>query len=234
VATGSIENAKLIKLETHALTCRCDDCQQMFPPDRFEAVWTPPRPEGAAAERVTGAIPIGDPKATLSAVLWVDADDRLLVDWPGLPGTAGAHVTVERSPAGGTGRVVDTTDPVLRGFRSEVPLRRKLAERFNARCLVSLGLASPETADFVPCDVHGEGLAALTCAHLLASEEPMEAVILYSVDGDFPDLFCRACFDAFARGHSEVAQPTCSRCQRREATRHHISHATWYGAQPAT
>lgn len=206
----------------------------MFPADRFEAVWTPPRPEGAHVERVTGAIPIGDPKATLNAVLWIDAQDRLLVDWPGLPGTAGAQVTVDRPQSGATGHVIDTTDPVLRGFRSDVPLRRKLAERFNARCLVSFGLASPETADFVPCEVHGDGLAALTCVHLPVSEEPMEAVILYSVDGDYPDLFCRACFDAFARGHSDVAQPTCSRCQRREATRHHISHATWYGAEPTS
>lgn len=224
----------MIKLETHPLTCRCESCQQMFPPDRFEAVWSPPRPEVAHAERVTGAIPIGDPRATLRATLWVDAQDRLLVDWPGLPGTAGAHVTVERPPSGATGHIVDTSDPVLRGFRSDVPLRRKVAERLNARCLVSFGLAAPATADFVGCDVHGEGLSALTCSHLAANPEPMEAVILYSVDGDYPDLFCRACFDAFAQGQSDVARPTCSRCQRREATRHHIGHATWYGAEPSS
>ena len=206
---------------------------EMFPSDRFEAVWTPPRPEGAHVERVTGAIPIGDPKATLSSVLWVDDEDRLLVDWPGLPGTIGARVTIERPPSGATGRIVDTTDPILRGFRSEVPLRRKLAERFNARCLVSFGLAPPETADFVPCEEHGEGLAALTCAHLSTSAEPLEVVIVYGVDGDYPDLFCRPCFDAFASGQMEVAQPTCSRCQRRESSRHHIALATWYGAQPA-
>ena len=99
---------------------------------------------------------------------------------------------------------------------------------------MSFGLAPPETADFVPCDIHGEGLAALTCAHIVASEEPLEAVIVYSMDGDYPDLFCRACFDAFAGGNPDVAQPTCSRCQRREVMRHHITHATWYGAEPET
>ena len=156
------------------------------------------------------------------------------MDWPGLPGTIGAKVDIERPPSGATGRVIDTPDPILRGFRSEVPLRRKLAERFNARCLVTFGLAPPQTADFVACPEHGEGIAALTCVHLAASTEPMEAVIVYSIDGDYPDLFCRACFDKFAAGQMDVARPTCSRCQRREATRHHITHATWYGATPET
>ena len=206
----------------------------MFPADRFDAVWTPPKPDGEHVERVTGAIPIGAAGAPVRCVLWVDEHDRLLVDWPGLPGTAGASVTIKRPPSGGTGEVVDTTDPILRGFRKDVPLRRKLAERFSARCLVTFGLAPAETADFVPCDEHGEGLAALTCSHLAASDEPMEAVIVYGVDGDYPDLFCVPCFERFAGGDADVAQMTCSRCQRREATRHHIVHATSYGADPET
>jgi len=206
----------------------------MFPADRFDAVWTAPRPSEGPAERVTGAIPIGDPAAPVRAVLWVDDEDRLLTDWPGLPGSAGARVAVKRLPTGATGEIVGTSDPILRGFTAEVPLRRALAERFNARCLVLFGLADPETADFVTCAEHGEGLSALTCRHLLEASQTTEAVILYGLDGDYPDLLCRPCFDAFAGGDASVTVTTCSRCQRRSATRHHITHATWYGAHGST
>jgi len=77
---------------------------------------------------------------------------------------------------------VGSPDAILGALTAAVPLRRRFADRLNARCMVELGLAPEGTADFIACERHGRGLPALTCAHLEAEGRPQEAVVLYGVD----------------------------------------------------
>ena len=201
----------------------------MFPADRYDAVWNAPRPQGEDALPAIGAIPIGDPAATLRVGLWVSPEGRLLTDWPGLPGTAGARVDLAQ---GGDGppTVIDTMDPVLRGFTHRIPLRRLAAERFQARCMVLFGLVEDEASDLIACTEHGQGAAALSCAHLLETTQATDAVLVYGVDGDYPDLLCEACLAAYTSGDVTVCVEVCSHCQQRNVYRHEIVATTWYGA----
>lgn len=223
----------MIKVHKHRLTCGCDDCQAMFPAGRFEPAWATPEPtaEGGAArrlERVIGRVPLGDPGATWTFVVWVDQDQRLVNDWPGFPGTAGARVELDRTSHDGP-IITGTRDPALAALAAPVPLRRLAAERINARCMVEYGLAPREVGDLVACPEHGEGAAALACAHVIDGP-PSEAVVVYGLDGDYPDLFCPACLERYALGEVDVAKVVCSRCQQRHLYRHHLVARTWYGA----
>ncbi|MDP6943490.1 MAG: hypothetical protein QF464_05020, partial [Myxococcota bacterium] len=92
----------MIKVEHHPLVCDCADCHTLFPPDRFDAIWPAPRPARADIRAVTAGLPVGGARPALRFSLWLDAEDRLACDWPGLPGTVGARVTVREGPPGST------------------------------------------------------------------------------------------------------------------------------------
>ncbi len=147
-----------------------------------------------------------------------------------MPATEGALVQVEWFA--GVWRVASTTDPILSALAVPVPLRRLAADRLSARCLVMFGLAQPTDADFIECSRHGHGgTSALTCRHVhgTANERP-EAVLLYGVDGDFPDLFCLACLERYAAGDISTCITVCSLCLRDTILSANIVRRTWYGA----
>lgn len=217
----------MIKVLTHTLTCRCDDCVQMFPHDRFEPTWTLPRPS-ETSRKVLGALPLGHPQAGQTFALWVDHNDCLEVDFPGFPGTIGARVEVDWKAYGGP-KVISTHDPALKALADPIPLRRKALERLNQRLMVDYGLAPEEMADFIACERHGHGIPALACAHVVGPE-PVDAVILYGVDGDYPDLLCEPCLERYLARDLSVVQTVCSRCQQEHLYRHHLVASTWYGA----
>lgn len=221
----------MIKLHKHLLVCDCASCRDMFPHGRHDAVWATQDP-GNGARRVLGRVPIGAQNAPLEFVLWVDGDDRLAVDWPGFPGTRGAKVALSLTPApDGAPVILGTHDPALRALTADIPLRRALADRFNARCMVDFGLAPDETADLVACDLHGSGAPAMACSHVVESRDPLDVTVVYGVDGDYPDVFCQDCLARFAQGDVDVCQTVCSRCQQLNLYRHHIVATTWYGAK---
>lgn len=206
----------------------------MFPGDRFDAVWTAAEPEGPGFRRATAEVPLGGAWRGMGFVVWLDDQDRLASDWPGFPGTAGAPVLVRSGAPGEPDAVVGARDAILGALCAPVPLRRRFADRVAARCMVELGLAPPDTADFIECGRHGRGLPALTCQHLDATGQPTDAVMLYGLDGDFPDLLCARCTERYAAGDVEVCVPTCSLCQQERARHHRVIATTWYGAPPAT
>ena len=223
----------MIKVHKHRLTCSCDDCLEMFPSGRFEPAWAQPEPmatagQGRPFERVIGRVPLGDPAAAWTFVVWVDGDQRLAGDWPGFPGTAGARVELDRAAHDGP-VITGTRDPALAALAHPVPLRRLAAERLGQRCMVEYGLAPPEVADFLACPEHGEGIPALACRHVVDGP-PADAVVVYGLDGDYPDLFCPSCLDRFSHGELSVAVTVCSHCQQRHLYRHHLVSRTWYGA----
>lgn len=218
----------MIKVHKHPLVCDCGDCASMFPPGRFEAVWVAPEPAGAA-RRAVGRVPIGHPRPALEVGLWV-ADGRLAADWPGFPGTVGAHVELAERAPGEAPLVVATRDPILSALAPPVPLRRALVDRFNARSMVDHGLAPEDSADFVACARHGHGIGALSCACIIEAAAPREAALVYGLDGDYPDLFCMSCLTLYAGGDVDVCRTVCSRCQQERAYFHHIAATTWYGA----
>lgn len=220
----------MIKVSLHALTCRCPDCLDMFPPDRFEPTWVLPAPTDRKTRKVTGALPLGHPQASHAFSLWVDEDLRLATDWPGFPGTLGARVEVDWHAAGGP-RITGTRDPALAALAHPVPLRRKAIERLNARCMVDYGLAPPDTADHIACPRHGHGIPALAC-RCLAGPERLDIVVLYGVDGDFPDALCEMCLARYLARDLSVVETVCSRCQQDNLYRHRIVSTTWYGAAP--
>lgn len=201
----------------------------MFPPDRYEAAWTLPRPEGRDVRRVIGRLPIGHPQSIPAAVLWVDSDSRLATDWPGFPGTLGALVKVESR---GEPTLVATSDPALAALADPIPLRRTTLERLNARCMVDYGLAPPDVADFVDCDRHGHGAPALACRCVPTSDAPLDVVVLYGLEGDYPDLLCEPCLARYTQGALDAVVTVCSRCQQQHLYRHRIVARTWYGAAP--
>lgn len=219
------------KLAKHLLVCDCADCTDMYPPDRFDVTWSVPRPEAAQVglRKVTGRVPLGHDKARLSFGVWIDEQQRLVHDWPGFPGTAGARV--ELDPLRGSA-IVGTPDPLLGALADPVPLRRKAAERISARCMVELGLADARSgvSDYVQCARHGSGIAALSCAHAQDPTQRIDVVVLYGVDGDFPDVFCEPCLTAYASGDLDVALTLCSRCQQESVYRNRVVATTWYGA----
>ncbi|MGM0575092.1 MAG: hypothetical protein ACQEXJ_05110 [Myxococcota bacterium] len=221
----------MIKLSKHRLTCDCEHCRDTFPLKRFEPTWSVPGPPTDGARAVRGHLPIGDPHPAMHFGLWMDDAECLLVDWPGLPGTAGARVRTRAKGPSEPPVIVDTDDPILRGFTSRIPLRRKLQERLNARCLVEFGLAQPDAADHIACEEHGQGVPALTCPHLM-EPQPREVVVLYGLDGDFPDVLCQDCLQALAGGDTSVCLTTCSVCQRVRVLHHHVVATTYYGARP--
>jgi hypothetical protein len=207
----------------------------MFPPDRFEAAWTLPEPdpghakEGRRFERALGRVPLGDPKATWTFIVWVDEERRLAADWPGFPGTAGARVELAESREGWV--ITRTPDPALAALADPIPLRRLAIERLNARCMVEYGLAPDAIADFIPCARHGFGIPALACAHVIDGPST-DATVVYGLDGDYPDLFCAPCLARYASGEVELALTVCSRCQQAHLYRHRLVARTWYGAAP--
>jgi hypothetical protein len=221
----------VIKVIRHPLTCDCADCAAMFPHDRFEPTWTVPRPS-ADARRAEARLPLGHPRAGLAFVVWVDAEQRLLHDWPGFPGTRGARLEMQWYRPD-SGRATGSRDPALTALCDPIPLTRRLAERINQRCLVEYGLAPPEAADFVACDLHGHGIGALACRCVLEAPEgaPVEAVVLYDTDGDYPDLICTGCLDRFMQRDMNGIVRVCSRCQQMHLMRHRLVARTWYGAE---
>jgi len=223
----------MIKVDKHLLTCACADCLAMFPSDRFEPVWAAAEPDGPA-RRALGTIPLGAPNAPVEVVLFVDAAGRLATDWPGFPGTAGARVELTERGPGQAPMVTGTRDPILGALAPGIPLRRRVAARMNARSMVEHGLAPLDSADFVTCGVHGEALSALTCAHIAQASAPLEVVVVYSPDGDFPDIFCAPCLEDVARGALDLTVTVCSRCQQLNAYRHEVTATTWYGQRPDT
>jgi len=217
----------------------------MFPADRFEPAWTmsEPRPSqgfvdaapiaGGPWERVLGRVPLGSRAATWTFVVYVDRERRLFEDWPGFPGTRGARVDLA-ADLGDDGRTITgTSDPALAALAEPVPLRRIAIERVNARCMVELGLAGAEIADYVACEQHGQGIAALACRHIIESAASIEATVVYDVDGAYPDLFCQACLPRYVRGDIGLAITVCSHCQQAHLYRHRLVERTWYGAEPA-
>lgn len=200
----------------------------MFPHDRFDVTWPAARPEGEAYVASAG-LPIGHTHASLRFEVWVDADGVLLTDWPGLPGTAGARLETRLGPGSANRRVVGTSDPILQGFAGDAPLRRRLAERFAARCSSELGLVGLAATDFVPCEAHGHGLPCVSCEHLLAAGGPVDGALLYDVDGDFPDFLCLACVERLTGGDVSVCVGLCSRCQRDNVRHNRVVAASWYG-----
>ncbi|PKN55938.1 MAG: hypothetical protein CVU56_18720 [Deltaproteobacteria bacterium HGW-Deltaproteobacteria-14] len=219
----------MIKLHKHLLVCDCEHCREMFPHDRHDAVWAAADP-GGGARRAIGRVPIGADEAPLEFVLWVTADDRLAVDWPGFPGTRGAAVTLSGTAPDGAPVIVATRDPALGALSGEIPLRRALAERFTARCMEEYGLAPEGTADLVACERHGSGVAAMACRCVVESPEALDVTVLYGLDGDYPDVFCEACLARFARGEVDVCVTVCSRCQQLNIYRHRVIATSWYGA----
>jgi len=222
----------MIKVTRHPLTCDCADCAAMFPSDRFEPSWTLPKPSDAA-RRLEARLPLGHPRASLAFVVWVDAEQRLLHDWPGFPGTLGARVEAEWYRPD-SGRVVGTRDPALSALSAPVPLTRRFAERINARCMVDYGLAPEDSADLLPCDSHGSGAPALACHCIVAHDAeapPLEVYVLYDTDGDYPDAVCVRCMEAYSAGDLSVVTRVCSRCQQAHLYRHRVIAKTWYGAE---
>jgi hypothetical protein len=219
------------KVLGHALTCRCDDCAAMFPGDRFEAAWTVPQP-GPDARRVEARLPLGHPQAPLAFVVWVDADQRLLHDWPGFPGTVGARLEVQWYRPD-SGRATGTRDVALGALADPVPLTRRFAEAVNARCMVAFGLAPDESADLIACDTHGAGAPATACACVAevgSGAGPREVFVFYDVHGAYPDLVCADCVDRFASGDLGMMRALCSHCQQARLLRHRVVGRTWYGA----
>jgi hypothetical protein len=221
----------LIKVERHPLLCDCEDCAALFPSDRFEASWPAPKPPREDIRPATAGLPIGASSPAIRFTLWLDESDRLACDWPGLPGTIGARVNVRRAPAGSSlsDHVTGTDDVILAGFSDGAPLRRKLTGRLTARLMVEFGLAPPDTADYVPCSRHTLGVSASTCAHLQGATERRDAVMLYGVDGDFPDLFCEPCLKRLNTGDLSLVVTTCSRCLATLARHHRLVGTAWYG-----
>lgn len=218
----------MIKVHKHRLVCRCDDCSAMFAADRFEPTWTMAEPATEPRERVLGKVPLGSAEATWTFVAWVDGDQRLCADWPGFPGTRGARV--ELAATGEGDRVITgTRDPALMALAEPIPLRRLAAERVNARCMVEHGLAPPDVADFIECGRHGRGIAALACDHVV-NDSRVDAIVVYGVDGDYPDLFCEPCLQRYSRGEVQLANTVCSGCQQEHLYRHRLVTRTWYGA----
>jgi hypothetical protein len=220
----------VIKVQKHPICCDCNDCKSLFPPDRFDVTWSQPDPSLPGAEKATAQVPIGPGPAALRFHVWIDAQDRLVNDWPGFPGTSGAHVKVRRGPGNIPPHIIDTRDPILGALRHHVPLRRRLIERFNARCMVEFGIAPMGSADHIPCDHHDHGAPAQTCTHLRNGPAGQDAVVLYGLDGDLPDCFCPACVEALANGDLGVCETICSRCQQHLVYRHNIVRITHYGA----
>ncbi len=217
------------KVLGHPLTCGCDDCAAMFPGDRFEPAWTVPKPS-PEARRVEARLPLGHPQASLAFVVWVDADQRLLHDWPGFPGTAGARLEVQWYRPD-SGRATGTRDVALGALADPVPLTRRFAETVNARCMVEYGLAPEDGADFVSCDAHGSGAPATACACVAAGDgAAREVFVFYDVHGGYPDVVCTDCVDRFAGGDVSMMRPLCSRCQQGRLLRHRVVGRTWYGA----
>lgn len=219
----------MIKVLLHELTCRCDDCAQMFPHDRFEPTWTLPQP-GPDTRRALGSLPLGHPRASATFAVWLDADDRLATDWPGFAGTRGAKVDVEVRGAR-EWAIRGTRDPALAALAAPIPLRRKALERLNQRLMVDYGLAPDDSADYVACELHGQGLPALACAHVVG-QDAVDAVVLYGVDGDYPDLLCEPCLERYLARDLTVVTTVCSRCQQANLYRHRLVASTWYGAPP--
>jgi len=219
----------VIKLHKHLLVCDCAECREMFPHDRSDAVWAALDP-GDGARRVLGRIPIGAASAPLEFVLWVTPDDRLATDWPGFPGTRGAAVTVDAAGPGQTPVITATRDPALGALVDAIPLRRALAERFNARCMIEYGLAPEDTADLVACPRHGSGIGALACRCVADAAEPLDVTVMYGLDGDYPDVFCASCLARFAGGEVDVCVTVCSRCQQLNLYRHRVVATSYYGA----
>ena len=221
----------MIKVEKHPLTCACSDCLTLFPADRFDASWPAPRPAREGVRSVSAGIPIGSPSPALRFTLWLDEDDRLACDWPGLPGTIGARVNLRKAPPHSTldDHVTGSDDIILAGFCEGAPLRRKLTTRFNARLMVEFGLAHPSASDYVSCPHHTMGASSMTCSHLQNSDVRKDAVVLYGVDGDYPDLFCPACVDALNAGDLTHTTTTCSRCLSVLARHHRVVATAWYG-----
>ncbi len=222
----------MIKIQKHRLTCDCGDCKDAFPKKRFEAVWIAPEPE-APALSAKARVPIGDPAAKLEFKVWVTPDGRLANDWPGFPGTAGARVETARDPKGDL-VITGTRDPVLTALTAAIPLRRALTDRVSARCTYELGLADIHITDYIPCELHGHGLPALTCRHVSEASDPIEVIAIYGVDGDYPDLLCPSCVSRVAQRDLSTTLTICSCCQQGHIYRHHISSWTYYGAKAAT
>ena len=199
----------------------------MFPPDRFEPTWIQPQP-AADARKTTGAIPIGHPRAVVVASVWVSPSGRLAADWPGFPGTIGAHV--ELADRQDSLVIIATRDPALAALADPVPLRRAALERLNQRNMVEYGLAPESVADFVACPTHGRGLHALACRHVRSDAEPLQAIVLYDPDLAFPDLYCVDCYERFQRGDIAVAEPVCSYCQAGHLHRHRLVASAVYTA----
>jgi hypothetical protein len=220
----------LIKVIRHPLTCDCNDCATMFPSDRFEPAWTWPKPS-ETARRAEARLPLGHPRANLGFVVWVDADQRLLHDWPGFPGTAGARVEMQWYRPD-SGRITGTRDPALAALADPIPLTRRFAERIHTRCMVDYGFAPEDTADFVACPTHGHGIPALACHCIVnaPADTRLEVCVLYDTDGDYPDLVCTACIERFSARDMSVVTRVCSRCQQANLHRHHRVARSWYGA----
>jgi hypothetical protein len=219
------------KVLAHALTCPCEDCAAMFPADRFEPAWTVPKPS-AEARRVEARLPLGHPQARLAFVVWADDAQRLLHDWPGFPGTAGARLEVEWYRPD-SGRATGSRDVALGALAAPVPLTRRFAEAVNARCMVEYGLAPEDSADFVVCDVHGRGASATACACVAeggVGAAPREVFIFYDVHGAYPDLVCADCVERFVSGDLAMMRTVCCYCQQGFLRRHHVVGRTWYGA----
>ncbi|MFO0748819.1 MAG: hypothetical protein U1F43_24610 [Myxococcota bacterium] len=218
----------MIKVDRHLIVCDCPHCLTMFPPDRFEATWVYPAPT-PESRRVTGRLPIGHARARPAAVLWVDGDGRLETDWPGMPGTRGARVEVTWDAPGGP-TVTATRDPALAALAEPVPLTRKAIERMNARCMVEYALAPADSADFVACARHGaSGVRALACEHVIGSAVPIEAIVMYDPDGDYPDCLCVECYERYRGGDASVVHVVCSRCQQTNLVRHRLVGQGVYG-----
>ena len=221
----------MIKVERHPLTCACEDCKTLFPSDRFDASWPAPKPAREDIRPATAGLPIGASAPAMRFTLWLDESDRLACDWPGLPGTVGARLNVRKAPPGSTmdDHITGTEDIILAGFNDGAPLRRKLTGRLTARLMVEFGLAQPEASDYVPCAKHTMGAAASTCTHLQDATERRDAVLLYGVDGDFPDLFCEPCVERLSAGDLSQIVTTCSRCLVELARHHRLVNTAWYG-----
>ena len=221
----------MIKVDRHPLVCGCEECATLFPSDRFDASWPAPKPERPDIRPATAGLPIGSPTPAMRFKVWLDSEDRLACDWPGLPGTRGARVSLRASPphSEAPAHITGSDDVLLAGFCEGAPLRRKLTTRFTARLMVEFGLAEPHIADYVPCDKHGSGISASTCVHLQEATERRDAVMLYGVDGDFPDLFCESCVEDLGKGNLDSVVTTCSHCLALLARHHRVVSTGWYG-----
>ena len=95
--------------------------------------------------------------------------------------------------------------------------------------MVEFGLAEPSASDYIHCPKHSLGASSMTCTHLQDAEVRQDAVMLYGVDGEFPDLICRACVDDMNAGSVDHIVPACSRCVSVLARHHRIVATAWYG-----